>query len=353
LTARKETGNGRLPFSSSSSSLFSLASAAQRSSTNKTASNTPHEPTARSNSRLLSSSTSMELDSLSAAAAVHGHSTSPTILQGPIAVGDALPTQPQSHRRLLSLTTQLPEFYARCNASFHYSRSANPRRILTEPSERCLNDGFDNAHSNLVLCVNDVLHSDAGAFRSFRVLELLGEGTFGQVVKCEDCSSHKLRAIKVIKNKPAYYNQALTEIRILTTLNNEFDRHDQHHMLRLLDHFTYKHHLCLVFELLSVNLYELIKQNQFRGLSMHLIRTFLRQLVEALGILRKACVIHCDLKPENILLKELSLPHIKLIDFGSACFESQTMYAYIQSRFYRSPEVLLGLPYSCTIDMCQ
>ena len=44
-------------------------------------------------------------------------------------------------------------------------------------------------------------------------------------------------------------------------------------------------------------------------------------------------------------------PQIKVIDFGSACHERQTVYTYIQSRFYRSPEVLLGLPYTAAIDM--
>lgn len=47
----------------------------------------------------------------------------------------------------------------------------------------------------------------------------------------------------------------------------------------------------------------------------------------------------------------LESPIIKIIDFGSACDERQTVYTYIQSRFYRSPEVLLGLPYSSAIDM--
>jgi len=40
-----------------------------------------------------------------------------------------------------------------------------------------------------------------------------------------------------------------------------------------------------------------------------------------------------------------------VIDFGSSCFEAQPVYTYIQSRFYRSPEVILGLPYFCAIDM--
>lgn len=106
-----------------------------------------------------------------------------------------------------------------------------------------------------------------------------------------------------------------------------------------------------MFELLSVNLYELIKQNQFRGLSTTLVRVFAQQLLNGLALLNKARLIHCDLKPENILLKNLESPIIKIIDFGSACDERQTVYTYIQSRFYRSPEVLLGLPYSSAIDM--
>jgi dual specificity protein kinase YAK1 len=106
-----------------------------------------------------------------------------------------------------------------------------------------------------------------------------------------------------------------------------------------------------VFELLSVNLYELIKQNHFRGLSTNLVRVFTAQLLDALTVMNEARIIHCDLKPENVLLKNLESPTLKVIDFGSACHEVQTMYTYIQSRFYRSPEVLIGLPYTSAIDM--
>jgi dual specificity protein kinase YAK1 len=68
-------------------------------------------------------------------------------------------------------------------------------------------------------------------------------------------------------------------------------------------------------------------------------------LLKALTLLRDANVIHCDLKPENILLTSNQSANIKLIDFGSACMEHNTVYTYIQSRFYRSPEVLLGHTY--------
>ena len=62
-------------------------------------------------------------------------------------------------------------------------------------------------------------------------------------------------------------------------------------------------------------------------------------------------VIHCDLKPENILLRVSNRSALKVIDFGSSCSRTKQMYVYIQSRFYRSPEVILGLPYSQAIDM--
>jgi dual specificity protein kinase YAK1 len=101
----------------------------------------------------------------------------------------------------------------------------------------------------------------------------------------------------------------------------------------------YRNHLCLVFELLNLNLYELIRHNKYRGLSLPLVRVFVSQILKTLTVLRDSRIIHCDIKPENVLLKNFESGEIKVIDFGSACFENRTVYSYIQSRFYRSPEV--------------
>lgn len=157
----------------------------------------------------------------------------------------------------------------------------------------------------------------------YLILDVLGQGTFGQVVKCQNLKTQEVVAVKVIKNKTAYFNQSMMEVSVLDLvwallgfatgncsdansmqLNSKLDKHDDHHILRLKDTFIHKQHLCLVFELLSVNLYELIKQNQFRGLSTTLVRVFAQQLLNALCLLNKARLIHCDLKPENILLKK-------------------------------------------------
>ncbi|KAK5169851.1 dual specificity protein kinase yak1 [Saxophila tyrrhenica] len=253
---------------------------------------------------------------------------------------------------LQALTTHLPATYRICNPGFQYESSRNPRRVLTKPSKGVKNDGYDNEDSDYILYVNDILGSEETNHKNrYLILDVLGQGTFGQVVKCQNLKTQEVVAVKVVKNKTAYFNQSMMEVSVLDLLNGRMDKNDDHHILRLKDTFIHRQHLCLVFELLSVNLYELIKQNQFRGLSTTLVRVFAQQLLNGLCLLSKAKLIHCDLKPENILLKNLESPIIKIIDFGSACDERQTVYTYIQSRFYRSPEVLLGLPYSAAIDM--
>ncbi|KAI1315113.1 Homeodomain-interacting protein kinase 3 [Mortierella claussenii] len=250
---------------------------------------------------------------------------------------------------LRALTELLTKTYSHCNRDFKYEPSYNPRRVLTKPSKPMHNEGYDNEDYDYILYVSDILGSEER--QRYLILDVLGQGTFGQVVKCQNLKTNAIVAVKVIKNRPAYFNQSMMEVTVLELLNERYDVDDRHHILRLQDTFIHRRHLCLVFELLSVNLYELIKQNQFRGLSMSLVRVFTAQLLDALCVLNEARIIHCDLKPENVLLKNLETPTIKVIDFGSACHEQQTVYTYIQSRFYRSPEVLVGLPYSSSIDI--
>eukprot|EP01114_Cavostelium_apophysatum_P012643 TRINITY_DN2881_c0_g1_i3.p1 TRINITY_DN2881_c0_g1~~TRINITY_DN2881_c0_g1_i3.p1 ORF type:complete len:952 (-),score=200.28 TRINITY_DN2881_c0_g1_i3:750-3605(-) len=269
---------------------------------------------------------------------------------GPLYAGDNgshYPSKPGSLVR--SLTLDIVPSFRKANPDFKYTISLNPRRVLTKPSEAVSNDSFDNLNADYILYVNDIIGSYTK--HQYQILDMLGQGTFGQVVKSVNIDTKDLVAIKIVKNKPAYFNQGLVEIQILEMLNHQYDAENKHHFLRLLDYFVFRNHLCLVFELLSVNLFELIKQNQFRGLSMTLIRCFLLQIIDALVVMERANVLHCDLKPENILLENLTSPSIKIIDFGSACFENQTVFSYIQSRFYRSPEVLIGVKYGSAIDL--
>ncbi|KAH9128102.1 hypothetical protein LEN26_000214 [Aphanomyces euteiches] len=277
------------------------------------------------------------------------------------------PTEAKAPRLVVKLTTELAQTYSNCGLPCH-SQPKTTRRVLTTNSQVVGNNGWDNSDNNIVLRVRDLIEVESswGYARTFVVLDLLGQGTFGQVFRCQDVVTREVVAIKVIRNHPSYYKQALVEMQVSQLLTSMTCQEGKEHIVDLLDYFMFQNHLCLVFELLSVNLYELLSQNKFRGLPLTVVRGFALQILKSLIALSESQIIHCDLKPENILItgndrlfplpsppnQELrQVPLIKLVDFGSACFENGTVYSYIQSRFYRSPEVLLGLPYSGAIDM--
>jgi len=309
-----------------------------------------------------------------------------------------------------------------------------PGDPLTNPSEPAANSGLDNSEGNLIVRRGDTfkipkknmhLHppgkkfspskdEDSSEMMEYTALSLLGQGTFAQVFHCIEKKTGQSVAIKIVKNKPAYTRQAAVEIDVFRKLNAQDQQRDDTEspvnvdgksspahensrksespsleqssnppspntkaddsIIRLSYYFMHCSHLCLVFEMLGPNLYELLKKRQFRGLPIGAVRTLIRQAIEGIKLLGKKKVVHCDLKPENILMAQAdaiddlieenskktenasdsnsdSKQWIKLIDFGSACFEGQTAHTYIQSRFYRSPEVLIGLPYDSAIDM--
>lgn len=64
------------------------------------------------------------------------------------------------------------------------------------------------------------------------------------------------------------------------------------------EHFYFRNHLCIAMELLSINLYELIKANGFVGFTTALIRRFTSQMLLSLSLMRHHRIVHCDLKPE-------------------------------------------------------
>eukprot|EP00603_Paraphysomonas_imperforata_P007950 CAMPEP_0114429316 /NCGR_PEP_ID=MMETSP0103-20121206/9413_1 /TAXON_ID=37642 ORGANISM="Paraphysomonas imperforata, Strain PA2" /NCGR_SAMPLE_ID=MMETSP0103 /ASSEMBLY_ACC=CAM_ASM_000201 /LENGTH=1280 /DNA_ID=CAMNT_0001598629 /DNA_START=214 /DNA_END=4056 /DNA_ORIENTATION=+ len=313
---------------------------------------------------------------------VHGASTSSLFVHISQAQGS-------DHTPLRQATTKIHELYKRCNPAFKGSGGADsriPARVLTQPSEP-LSDAvpYDNKEGNLIARVYDVIEVP-GASYHYTIMDLLGTGTFGQVFRClkepnEDVDNEAGRrkpsevvAVKVVKGKPAYRTQGLLEVKIAKMVNQIGDPEDRHHLVRVKDSFESRGHVCIVFELLSCSLLDVLTQNQFRGLPLEVVQRFTVQLLSALAVLQDTNIIHCDLKPENILLCPKSAADsesdsksgaaqdsasptqkgavdIKVIDFGSACFEGKTMYSYIQSRFYRSPEVLLGVPYNGAIDI--
>nr|XP_054587852.1 homeodomain-interacting protein kinase 3 isoform X1 [Nothobranchius furzeri] len=187
---------------------------------------------------------------------------------------------------------------------------------------------------------------------TYEVLDFLGRGTFGQVVKCWKRGTGEVVAVKILKNHPSYARQGQIEVGILARLSGE--NADEHNLVRAFECFQHRSHTCLVFEMLEQNLYDFLKQSKFSPLPLKVIRPILQQVATALKKLKSMGLIHADLKPENIMLVDpVRQPYrVKVIDFGSASHVSKAVCStYLQSRYYRAPEIILGLQFCEAIDM--
>ncbi|KAJ3201703.1 Dual specificity tyrosine-phosphorylation-regulated kinase, partial [Entophlyctis luteolus] len=228
--------------------------------------------------------------------------------------------------------------------------------------------GYDDARGDFYLT-----HHDHIAYR-YEMISLLGKGSFGQCVKCYDHKMNRHVAVKIIRNKKRFERQGLVEVK-------EPSKHN--YVVQMYESFTFRGHLCISFEILGINLYEWTKAGGYRGIHTGLIKKFAFQILKFLELLSAEDIVHCDLKPENILFvdptykqpnvcdficapdsglsRSSSLPSdfkpsnpqydLKVIDLGSSCFSNEMVYTYVQSRFYRSPEVILGISYTAAIDM--
>ncbi|KAG6038604.1 hypothetical protein E4U41_004000 [Claviceps citrina] len=226
----------------------------------------------------------------------------------------------------------------------YFCGTQNARKVVGNLQSNAQNFGYDDERGDYTIVPGDHL-----SYR-YEIVDVLGKGSFGQVVRCIDHKHGVLVAIKIIRNKKRFHQQALVEVNILAKLR-EWDPKNRHSMVNFTQSFYFRGHLCISTELLDMNLYEFIKAHSFRGFSLKIIRRFTKQILASLVLLKQRKVIHCDLKPENILLGHPLHSEIKVIDFGSSCFEHEKVYTYIQSRFYRSPEVILGMTYGMPIDM--
>jgi serine/threonine-protein kinase PRP4 len=185
----------------------------------------------------------------------------------------------------------------------------------------------------------------------YHVQQNLGRGMFSAVVRATDSKTGSLVAVKIIRNNDTMRKAGLKEIEILQQLMAA-DPDDKKHLIRFMRSFDHKGHLCMVFENLSMNLREVLKKfGRDIGLNLRAIRAYAQQLFFGLGLLRKCGILHADLKPDNLLVNE-QRSMLKICDLGSASPASENeITPYLVSRFYRAPEIILGIPYDYAIDV--
>lgn len=208
-----------------------------------------------------------------------------------------------------------------------------------------LMDNWDDPEGYYITILGELIED------RYHVTQNLGRGMFSSVVRATDNRTGKPVAIKVVRNNETMRKAGIKEIDILKDIASN-DPEDKKHVIRLQRSFDHKGHLCMVFENLSMNLREVLKKfGRDVGINIKAIRAYSQQLFLGLSLLKKCQYIHADLKPDNILVNE-ARNMLKICDLGSASPITENATApYLVSRFYRAPEVILGIPYDYGIDM--
>ncbi|XP_050349053.1 probable dual specificity protein kinase madd-3 isoform X3 [Nymphalis io] len=238
------------------------------------------------------------------------------------------------------------------------------RRAATPPSSRARSSVKDDKDGHLVYWPGYVM----GA--RYKIIETLGEGTFGKVVEVKDLEMEHRMALKIIKNVEKYREAAKLEINVLEKLA-DIDPDCKNLCVKMLDWFEYHGHMCIAFEMLGQSVFDFLKDNNYQPYPLEQVRHISYQLIYSVLFLHDNKLTHTDLKPENILfvdsdyevvsvynsskkkhdLRRVKRSDVRLIDFGSATFDHEHHSTIVSTRHYRAPEVILELGWSQPCDV--
>ncbi|KAK7969664.1 hypothetical protein PG996_001895 [Apiospora saccharicola] len=242
--------------------------------------------------------------------------------------------------------------FAAPNPDAQLDVSADDRKLpgaLAEPNQGGILEG-DDKDGYYKIRIGEIMNG------RYQVQSTLGKGMFSGVARAIDNTTKNSVAIKMMRNNDALRKGGYVEIAILEKLN-EADPENRKHIVNFERHFEHKGHLCLAFENLSLNLREVLRKfGNNVGINLPATRAYAHQMFVALAHMRKCTIIHADIKPDNILVNE-SRNVLKICDLGTAIDRSDAATAhneitpYLVSRFYRAPEIILGMPYDYSVDM--
>ncbi|KAI1938177.1 U4/U6 small nuclear ribonucleoprotein prp4 [Ophidiomyces ophidiicola] len=237
------------------------------------------------------------------------------------------------------------ESSATTNQGDHAVTNIKPSIAQPQELDMSMMDNWDDPEGYYNVMLGELING------RYHVQQNLGRGMFSSVVRATDSKTGRLVAVKIIRNNDTMRKAGFKEIEILQLLRTA-DQEDRKHIIRFDRQFEHKGHLCMVFENLSMNLREVLKKfGRDVGINLRAIRAYAQQMFLGLSLLRKCNILHADLKPDNLLVNE-NRNLLKLCDLGSASpITENEITPYLVSRFYRAPEIILGIPYDYAIDV--
>jgi len=285
--------------------------------------------------------------------------------------------QPISHDNLRPLALierlRLPKDEAREYRQRRGTRSVVDAVVFHEPEQVSPEQQRELVTIQLPICFNHNINGFEEArefaipFGSFvagryRVIKAAARGCFSSFYQCVDhgvavATGRRPRVgVKILKNTKDGFDTGLLEVRMLARIR-ERDPSNQHHLLRIISFCYWREHLVIVTELLHISLFAAYRKfatshERLRFFNARTMATLSSHVLDALAFLHELGITHADVKPENICLSLTEPCAFKLIDLGSAVSTRHDLLnSYIQSRWYRAPEIMLGVPWGDKVDI--
>ncbi|CAN0310687.1 unnamed protein product [Lampetra fluviatilis] len=216
---------------------------------------------------------------------------------------------------------------------------------LQNQAQGLYNNGYDDEDENYIPVKHEHLN-----FR-YEVLETIGFGGQGIVVKCLDHRTNSLVAVKILGIPVSAYDANLQRREIEIGNQVQAWDTDDSNIIKMLDWFEFRKHYTIVLELLSGTLDDLNRRRNAEPLRMEEVKIFTKGILKCLSHLQAKKIIHGDLKPENILVKDRVAGTMKVTDFGHSFVEGCQTAMTFGTLMFMAPEGHLGYSSTCSADM--